>query len=261
MGGSGPAWLTTPTQNSPMWESREWICGQTCWSSSTLFRSKQLEASELWATKAETNRNSWRRRFLPPLNVGTSTHAAFSLLTRTFFFQLSSPHRQTHRKTRVRISALLLLTRQPTPLASLGHQSAFPLWGWCDRGAVRASQSDAVRLSQSDRETGGNTANKHPVILPCPFTSSSLSNQSADRVGKNILHTGTHPINMYRHIFAWMHACIQDAQVHFDTLSVFSLISWIWRHKWKLYPSVCVWLCCHKPPQPPELFTQVWSED
>lgn len=55
----------------------------------------------------------------------------------------------------------------------------------CDRGAVRASQSAAVMLSQSDRATGGNAANKQPVILPCPFTSSSLSKQSADRVGKS----------------------------------------------------------------------------
>lgn len=91
----------------------------------------------------------------------------------------------------------------PAPLACPGHQSAFPPRFRCDRGAVRASQSEALMLSQSDRATGGNAPNKQPVILPCPFTYSSLSNQSADRVGKSKTPLNMHTAkctSMYSHI-------------------------------------------------------------
>lgn len=67
-----------------------------------------------------------------------------------------------------------LPTHQPTPLTCFGHQSAFLLFCRCDRGAVRASQSEALMLNQSDRATGRNAPNKQQVRLPCPFTSSAV---------------------------------------------------------------------------------------
>lgn len=152
--------------------------------------SKQCEVSELQATEA--NRNSWRRFFLPPIHASTFTLTAPPHWCTFFSCSSSFPSLCFLIHTWTNIHMLFFLPfllccyprTSPAPLACPGHQSAFAR----DRGAVRASQSEALTLSQSDRATGRNVPNKQPVILPCPFTYSSLSKQSADRVGKS---TGT----------------------------------------------------------------------
>lgn len=120
--------------------------------------------------------------FLPYMQAHSHS---LCLSTDTLFFPLfpvlSNAHRDKHT-----YFLCFASTHPPAHTSCLSwHQSAFPPHCWCDRGAVRASQSQALMLSQSDRAAGGNAPNKQPVILPCPFTYSSLSNQSADRVGKS----------------------------------------------------------------------------
>lgn len=97
--------------------------------------------------------------------------------TKTLFFSFLSVLSNAHIDKYVGFfSAQLcfLPTHQPTPLTCFGHQSGFPLFCRCDRGAVRASQSEALMLNQSDRATGRNAPNKQQVRLPCPFTSSAV---------------------------------------------------------------------------------------
>lgn len=144
---------------------------QAAWSlRSTNHRSRQTEIAEGISF------------FLPCMHV----HSHWLRLTTVTLFIPSFPFFSNAHKDKYThgFCALLLPTHQLAPLACPDHQSAFLPRCRCDRGAVRASQSEALKLSQSDRATGGNVPNKQSVILPCLFTYSSLSNQSADRVKK-----------------------------------------------------------------------------
>lgn len=115
------------------------------------------------------------------------------------------------------------------------------------------SQS-ALMLSQSDRATGGNVPNKQPVILPCPFTYSSVKAECW-RSGKKHTHLWipTQPgikQNAHTRLFV---LCLNHLQKR-DLLLAKLKDSWMP----KLYLTFCMCHCNRGPPLScAELFTQL----
>lgn len=145
--------------------------------------------SEKWAKapKWSSQRWSWNFKLHMQTNRNCWRHCSF------FFHSM-----HTHSQSAASLQTCIFSFRRPTPLSRPGHQSAFPPGRRCDRGAVRASQLEALMLSRSDRVTGRNVPNKQPVILLCPFSYNPLSNQSADGVGKcTDTQTWRHTSNMH----------------------------------------------------------------
>lgn len=141
------AWMTTLQSNHG--HAREEIFFFFDWSSSMIQSSMKPQN---YKPQKQTNRNSWRRLFIPPLHVCTFT------LTATFpqpHFLLLCTQRQTHTHLTRTYVCFSATHPPPTLLACPGHQSASPPHCLCDREAVRASQSEALMLSRSDRATGG----------------------------------------------------------------------------------------------------------